>query len=257
MRAMPPRRVLLLASLILPAIAGAEPRRPLAVAAAANLRPTIDAVARAFEAERSDAEVRVTYGASGTLHAQIAAGAPFDVFLSADREAPRALVAAGLASGEAVYAIGQLVVWVPHGSPLDLARDGLGALAGPGVRRVAIPNPALAPYGRAAVQALEDAGALDAVRPKLVLGESVAQTAHFARAGAADAAFVSRSLALLPALAGAGRAVPVPSRAHAPIEQSAVLLGRARSPELARAFLAFLRGEKGRALLAAAGYGLP
>jgi molybdate transport system substrate-binding protein len=251
------RRIALLASLMLPTLAGAAPRRPLAIAAAANLRPTIDAVARAFEAERSDAEVRVTYGASGTLHAQIVAGAPFDVFLSADRDSPRALVAAGLASGEVVYAIGQLTVWVPHGSRLDLARDGLAALARPEVRRVAIPNPALAPYGRAAIAALEHAGALDAVRPKLVLGESVAQAAQFAHSGSADAAFVPRSLALLPALAGAGRAVPVPPRAHAPIEQSAILLGRARSPALARAFLSFLRGEKGRALLAEAGYGLP
>jgi molybdate transport system substrate-binding protein len=253
----PPRTPLLALAVLLPALASAAPRRPLAVAAAANLRPTLDAVARAFEAERPDAEVRVTYGASGTLHAQIVAGAPFDLFLSADRDSPRALVAAGLARDEAVYAIGQLALWVPNGSGLDLARDGLAALARPEVRKVAIPNPAYAPYGRAAVAALEDAGVWSAVRRKIVLGESVAQTAQLAHSGAADAAFVPRSLALLPALAGAGRAVAVPARAHPPIEQSAVALARARDPALARAFLSFLRGEKGRALLAEAGYGLP
>jgi molybdate transport system substrate-binding protein len=252
-----PRAAVLALALLLPALGGAAPRRTLAVAAAANLQPTLDAVARAFEAERQGVEVRVTFGASGTLHAQILAGAPFDVFFSADRASPRALVAAGLAAGEEVYALGRLAVWVPNGSPLDLARDGLGALAHPEVRRVAMPNPALAPSGRAAEAALREAGIWEAVRPKLVLGESVAQTAQFAHSGAADAAFVPRSLALLPALAAAGRAVAVSARAHPAIEQSAVVLARARDPELARAFLAFARGEKGRALLAEAGYGLP
>jgi molybdate transport system substrate-binding protein len=248
------RTPVLALALLVPALGAAAPRPSLAVAAAANLRPALETLARAFEAERPGVEVRVTFGASGTLHAQIVAGAPFDVFFSADRASPRALVAEGLAEREEVYALGRLVLWVPNGSPLDLARDGLAALARPGVRRVAIPNPALAPYGRAAEAALRAGGVWEAVRPKLVLGESVAQTAQFAHSGAADAAFVPRSLALLPALAAAGRAVDVP---HPPVEQGAAVLARARDPALARAFLAFVRGEKGRALLAAAGYGLP
>ncbi len=248
------RTPVLALALLVPALGVAAPRPSLAVAAAANLRPALDTLARAFEAERPGVEVRVTFAASGTLHAQIVAGAPFDVFFSADRASPRALAAEGLAEREEIYALGRLAVWVPNGSPLDLARDGLAALARPGVRRVAIPNPALAPYGRAAEAALRAAGVWEAVRPKLVLGESVAQTAQFAHSGAADAAFVPRSLALLPALAAAGRAVDVP---HPPVEQGAAVLARARDPALARAFLAFVRGEKGRALLTAAGYGLP
>jgi molybdate transport system substrate-binding protein len=237
--------------------ASAAPRARLAVAAAANLRPAIERLGEAFEGARPDVEVAVTYGASGSLHAQITAGAPFDAFFSADRETAAALAATGAAEREVVYAIGALVVWVPHGSPLDVERDGLRALARPEAGKVAIANPATAPYGRAAVEALRTAGAWEAVRPRVVLGESAAQAAQFAHSGAAGAALVPRSLALLPALAGGGRAFPVPEGDHRPIEQAAVVLTRSRSPELARAFLAFARGERGRALLAAAGYGLP
>lgn len=254
------RAAVLVAALLLaalPAGAAAGPRRALAVAAAANARPALVEIARAFEAERPDVEVRLTFAASGTLYAQLLGGARFDVFFSADRDYPAKLVAAGLGEGEVVYAVGQLVLWVPHGSRLDLAKDGLAALARPEVRHVALANPALAPYGRAAVAALRDAGVLAAVEPKLVVGESVAQAAQFAHSGAADAAFVPRSLSLLPELASAGNAFPVPGGGHPPLEQSALLLSHGRAPDLARALLAFVRGEKGRAILARAGYGLP
>lgn len=250
-------RAAALALALVPALAAAGPRRTLAVAAAANARPALEELARAFEAERPDVEVRLTFAASGTLYAQIAGGARHDVFFSADRDYPRKLVAEGLAEGEAVYAVGELVLWVPREGRGAVAREGIAALARPEVRRVAIPNPRLAPYGRAALAALRAAGVLAAVEPKLVVGESVAQAAQFAHAGAADAAFVSRSLALTPALAGAGFAVPVAPGAHPPLEQSAVLLLRGEAPDLARALLAFVRGEKGRAILARAGYGLP
>jgi len=120
--------------------------------------------------------------------------------------------------------------------------------------RIAIANPGIAPYGRAAEAALRSAGVWDLVRERLVLGQSVAQAAQFAHAGAVDAALVPASLALTPALAAAGRAVPLDGP---PVAQSAVVLSRARHPDLARAFLAFVLGERGRAILARHGYEPP
>jgi len=246
----------LLLLLAAPAAAG-EPAT-IAVAAAANLGPAARELARGFEAERTGVKVGLTLGASGLFLAQIRNGAPFDLFLSADREYPDQAVAEGLAaaSDERVYAIGKLVAWLPAGSTLDLERKGLAALADPGVRRIAIADPAVAPFGRAAEAALRAAGVYDAVKDRLVLGISVAQAAQFATTGAADAALLPLSLTFEGPLAG-GRVYPVSAELHPRIEQAGVVLSRARDPALARAFLAFVAGEKGRAILAKYGYGLP
>jgi molybdate transport system substrate-binding protein len=232
----------------------AAERTSLSVAAAANLKPALAEVATAFQRERPDVDVVATYGASGALFAQLENGAPHDLFLSADREFPARLVAAGLARDEVVYALGQLVVWVPHGSTIDLERRGLAALADPAVRKVATANPRVAPYGRAAEAALRAAGVEAAVAPKLVLGESVAQAAQFAATGAVDAALLPRSLALAPEVAGRGRALPVKG---AEVAQSAVVLVRSKRADLAREFLAFLRGAKAREILERHGYAVP
>ena len=247
-----------LALLLLAAPAAARGDPQLAVAAAASLGPAVREVARAFEAERPGVEVGLTLGASGTFLAQIRNGAPFDLFLSADREYPAMAIAEKLAApaNERVFAIGSLVAWLPPGSTLDLGKRGLAALADPAVERIAIANPAVAPFGRAAEAALRAAGVYDAVKEKLVLGTSVAQAAHFASTGAADVALLPLSLTFEEALAG-GRVVPVPASLYPRIEQSGIVLSRARDPALASAFLAFLGGEKGRAILAKYGYGLP
>ena len=238
--------------------AGAAPRQTLVVAAAANLKAAAEELARAFEAEEPGAEIQLSLGASGTFFAQLQQGAPFDLFLSADREYPAKLVAAGLgrAEDERTYAVGKLVAWLPPGSTLDLERRGLTALADPGVRRIAIANPAVAPFGRAAEQALRSAGVYEAVREKLVLGTSVAQAAQFATTGAADVAFLPYSLTFGRELS-AGRVVPVPEALYPRIEQSGLVLSAAREGALARRFLAFVTGEQGRAILARHGYGLP
>lgn len=253
------RRCLLALALLLALPARADgPGKTLAVAAAANLKTAAEELARAFEAARPGTSVTLTLGASGALFAQLQQGAPFDLFLSADREYPARLVAAGLANAadERTYAFGTLVAWIPPGSTLDLVGRGLPALADPAVKRIAIANPAVAPFGRAAVQALEAAGVYQAVQGKLVLGTSAAQAAQFATTGAADLAFLPASLALGEALA-TGRSVPVPAALYPRIEQSGVVLSASREPALARAFLAFLTGERGRAILARSGYGLP
>ena len=231
---------------------------PLAVAAAANLEPVLPELEAGFEAAHPGVDVRITVGASGSFFAQIRNGAPFDVFLSADAEYPRKLVEAGLGRKEdvAVYATGELVVWAPASSTLDLERRGLAALADPALRKLAVANPALAPYGRAAEAALRAAGVLAAVKGRLVLGESVAQAAQFAQSGAADAALVPRSLTFAPALRD-GKILPVPEGSHPPLPQAALPLAGAREPGLARAFVAFVAGPQGRAVLGRWGYGPP
>jgi len=240
-----------------PAVA-APAARSLSVAAAASLKAAAEELRRGFEAEQPGVEVAFTFGASGAFLAQIQGGAPFDLFLSADREYPQKVIAAGLgaADGERVYAFGKLVAWLPPGSPLALERRGLGALADPAVQRIAIANPAVAPFGRATLAALRAAGVHEAVKGKLVLGTSAAQAAQFATTGAADVAFLPLSLALGGELAR-GTVVPVPEPLYPRIEQSGVVLAGARAPALARAFLAFVTGAKGRAVLARHGYGLP
>jgi molybdate transport system substrate-binding protein len=253
------RCLLVAVALLAASPASAEaPRRELAVAAAASLKSAAEALARGFEAEQPGVGVTVTLGASGAVFAQIRNGAPFDVFLSADRDYPARVVTAGLgaAADERVYAIGTLVAWLPPGSTLDLETRGPAALADPSVKRVAIANPAVAPHGRAAEAALKAAGVLEAVRPKLVLGTSVAQAAQFATTGAADVAFLPRSLAREGALAS-GTVVPLASALPSRVEQSGIVLAAARDPGLARAFLGFVIGPRGRAILAAHGYDLP
>jgi molybdate transport system substrate-binding protein len=236
----------------------APPRHTVAIAAAASLKAVAVELRRAFEAARPGVELSLTFGASGALFAQIQNGAPFDLFLSADRDYPARLVSAGLAAAadERTYAFGRLVAWLPPGSTLDLEKRGLAALADVGVKRIAIANPAVAPFGRAAEAALKAAGVHDAVKGKLVLGTSVGQAAQFATTGAADVAFLPYSLTTGKELA-AGRTVMVDPDLYPRIEQSGVVLAGAREPALAGDFLRFVTGEKGRAILSDCGYGLP
>ncbi len=237
---------------------GAAAQRTITVAAAANLQQAMAELKRGFEADTPGARVEITTGASGAFFAQIQHGAPIDVFFSADREYPRKLVEAGLASadGELVYAIGKLVVWTAKGSTVDLAGRGLAALVDPTVKRIAIANPAVAPYGRAARAALAAAKVLDAVQDRLVFGENVSQAAQFAQTGAADAALIPLSLTFSPALAD-GAVYVVPASTYPAQEQSAVVLRSARDAALATAFVRWVTGPKGRQVLTRFGYALP
>jgi molybdate transport system substrate-binding protein len=254
----PTLAALVLALSCIPGLAAAAGPRVLTVAVAASLKPAFEELAARFQVLNPGVQVRPTYGASGTFFAQLANGAPFDLFLSADAGFPARIVEKGLADGKAfAYAQGRLVVWVPAGSPIDLENRGLAALGDPTVRKIAIANPDVAPYGRAAREALERAGLLAALQPRLVSGQGVAQAAQFVESGSAQAGFLPLSLARAPPLSAKGRAWEVPPGSHAPIEQAGVVLRSARQPALARALVAFLTGDEGRAILARNGYGLP
>jgi molybdate transport system substrate-binding protein len=181
--------------------AQAAPLPQLLIAAASDLAYCTDELAAAFHAEAPGAELKFSTGSSGNFFAQIRNGAPFDVFLSADTGYPAQLSRLGAADGKtlAIYAIGQLALWTLD-DRVDLAH-GLSVLRAPGRGRLAIANPATAPYGRAARALLERDGLWDALQPRLVIGENIAQAAQFVQSGNAQLGMVSLSLPSSPGTA--------------------------------------------------------
>lgn len=244
--------------LALAAAAGsARAAETVRIAAAANLVYALDALNDAFKAASPGVTVEVAIGSSGNLVAQISHGAPFDVFLSADMDYPRALVDRGqaLADTLAPFANGRLVLWT---SVPDLpVTDIRGLLRGAAIRRLAIANPATAPYGRAAREVLEKLGLWAEVQPRLVVGENISQTAQFVATRNADAGFVALSLVLSPKLREQGRWLEVPAGDYAPLAQGAVLTRHGAGNAAARAYLAFLHGAAARKVLERYGYGVP
>jgi len=228
----------------------------LTVAVAANVKYAFDDLAVEFKKE-TGIEVQGVFGSSGKIAAQVKSGAPYDVFLSADTDVPEALYHEGWAvSKPRVYAYGVLVLWTMM--DLDLGR-GLLLLANAGVQKIAIPNPRLAPYGRAAMQALEKAKLKAAVESRLVYGESIAQAAQFVDSGAADIGFNAKSIVLSPEMAGKGKWVEVQQGSYEPIAQAVAVLkhGAQTQPDGARKFVEFLSTPKARAILEKYGYVLP
>ena len=244
---------------LVPGPPSAQPdRRAPTVAAAANLNFALTEIAEQFARERG-ARVELVFGASGTLTRQIRDGAPFELFLAADEEFPNQLTAAGLTrDAGVVYAVGHLVIFAPKGSPLtvDEKLDGLSRLvkAG-GVSRFAIANPDVAPYGKAAEAVLRSRGLWEAIRPKLVLGDTISQAAQFATTGNAVGGLIAHSLVLGPGFAERGTYAAIPEADHPPLRQRMVLLKRAG--DVATQFYAYIQGEAARAIFRTHGYGAP
>ena len=237
--------------------ASTHAQRPsIAIAAAADLQGFMPQLVSRFERD-TGIGTRVSYGSSGNFFAQIQNGAPFDVFFSADVEYPRKLVASGAADKDTLYeyAIGHLVVWTRTDSGIDITR-GLAVVTDARVRRIAIANPTVAPYGRAAVAALRHEQLYDRVKDKLVLGENISQTAQFAQTGNAQVGIVSLSIALGPALTG-GKHVEVPTTFHPPIVQAAVMVASSKDQASVRQLLTYLRRADTAKLLQAFGFTSP
>ncbi len=258
-------RLLSFAALFLVAC-GAPPAPPktaetspakLTVAVAASMRYAFEEVAAAFAKEHPDVTIEPTFGASGTFYAQLVQKAPFDLFLSADTEYPDKLVTDGLSRESFPYATGRLVLWAPKAAGLDLATRGLKALTDPRVSKISIANPELAPYGRAAEQAMKSLGADEGIRAKLAKAENVGQAAQFVQSGAAQAGFFAYSLTFTKEMKDAGDLWLVPETAHDPILQSGVILSGTAHPEAAEAFREYLTGPQGRTILAKHGFGAP
>jgi molybdate transport system substrate-binding protein len=232
--------------------------REINVAAAADLSAALQEVAANYE-KRTGVAVKLSFGASGALTQQIQNGAPFDVFFSADMDYPRQLIAAGQADGATLYryAVGQLVLWVPKDSALDVERKGMDVLLDPSAKKISIANPQHAPYGRAADAALKHYGLYEKVGDRLVLGENVAQAAQFVESGNAQAGFVALAHALAPTMQGKGRYWIVPAEAYPPLDQGVVLISHSPHREDAAAFLGFVKTEEVAGLLRRYGFSSP
>jgi molybdate transport system substrate-binding protein len=233
-------------ALVLVSSLGAQTLR---VAAAADLQFAMSDMAAQFEM-KTGTKVAVSYGSSGNFRAQIQNGAPFDLFFSADMSYPQQLVAEGFADGPSlyVYAQGHLVLWAPAGASLHLETKGFEALKDPRVERVAIANPEHAPYGRAAVAALQKAGLYDQIKSKLVFGENISQAAQFAQTGSAQVGIIALSLTFPQSMKG-GERWEIPVDLYPPVRQCAVIIHASPNKAAANAFLEFVRGDEGRKTL--------
>jgi len=229
----------------------------LTVAAASDLQFALQDVAARFE-KQSGKGVNVIYGSSGNFSQQIQNGGPFDLFFSANLDYPKQLDASGLVEPGSLYqyAMGKLVIWVPNVSKLDLS-VGLKVLLDPAARRIAIANPQHAPYGKAAVTAMQQENVYDKVKDKLVLGENISQTATFVVSGAADVGILALSLAMSPNMKDKGRYVEIPESDYPPIEQACIILRSSRNKDAAWKFLSFVKTAAVGDLLRSYGFEVP
>ena len=230
----------------------------IVVAAAADLNYALKDLASRYES-KTGKKVILSFGSSGNFFAQIQGGAPYDVFFSADMDYPKKLVAAGLLDPSSLrtYAVGHLVLWVPQNSPLDPQRLRIDLLLRPEVRKIAIADPRHAPYGRAAMAALEHYGLKDKLAAKFVMGENISQTAQFVQSGNAQAGLVALSLASSPGMKNSGKFWILPADSYPSMAQGAGILRRSKQKAEAQVFLDFAISPEGQAVLKQYGFQPP
>lgn len=225
----------------------------LVVAVAANAAAPLEEIVRRFEAETGD-EVSLVVGATGRLYAQIVNGAPFDVFLAADQERPELLEKNGhaVAGSRRTYATGRLALWVPGWkSPTALQPELY--LRSQAYRHLAIANPSLAPYGRAALEVLESLGLDKALMRKLARGEDVGKAYALVASGSAPAGLIAQST-LIATGADPSTWAALPAFRHRPVRQDAVLLQRAVANPAAIRFMNDLASPGAAAIFRSYGY---
>ncbi len=241
-------------AIVLTAFCPAVRAADVVVAVAANFAPVLHKLAPDFEASSGD-HIRIIPGSTGKLYAQIRQGAPFDVFLAADRRRPQRLEQDGLtvAGSRFTYAVGRLVLW----GPAKAVRNGLKGLGSDDIHRIAIAEPEVAPYGHAAYEALRKAGIWKSLQSKVVRGENISQAFHFVASGNADVGLVALSEVLsYQAANGDASYYLIPINDYSPLEQQAVLLSRSKGNAAATAFMAFMKAPRTRATISRYGYGL-
>jgi molybdate transport system substrate-binding protein len=229
----------------------------ITVAAAADLQFAMQDIAAQFH-KQTGKTVKLIYGSSGNFFQQIQNGAPFDMFFSANLDYARKLETAGLIAPGSFYEYGRgrIVLWVMNSSTLDLSA-GLATLLNPRVTKIAIANPQHAPYGQAAVAAMQKEGIYEQVKNKLVSGENISQTASFVATGAADVGIVALALAISPNMKDKGRYAEIPKSEYPPIEQACVILSSSRNKDAARQFLAYIKTSGITETLRQYGFDLP
>lgn len=243
-----------LAALSLALLAVAARADEIQVAVAANFTGPMQVIAALFERDTGH-KANLAFGATGKFYAQIVNGAPFEVLLAADDETPARLVkeGQGVAGSGFTYAIGKLVLW---SAKPDLV-DAHGAiLKKGGFKHLALANPKTAPYGAAALQAMGRLGVAETLKPLFVQGENIAQTQQFIATGAAELGFVAYSQVIKNDKIGSGSGWVVPAGLYDPIRQDAVILAKGRNKPAAAALLAYLKGDKAKAVIRSFGYEL-
>ena len=245
-----PGAVTTLITLVWAPLAGAE---TALVAVAANFHKTAQVLERRFEND-SGHDLTITTGSTGKLYAQIVSGAPFDVLLAADRERPALLERSvrGVVGSRFTYAVGVLTLWSPD--PDAVTRDVAAALSRPDLRKLAIANPALAPYGAAAKETLHSLGLWQGLQSRIVTGENVGQVHALVATRNADLGFLALSQVLGSSDEHRGSRWDAPADLHTPIRQDAVLLSHGRDNPAALAFLTYLKSDVARELIEAHGY---
>ncbi len=228
------------------------------IAAAASLQFALEEIVEGFKAVTGQS-VRLSFGSSGNFARQIRQGAPYEMFLSADEEYVLDLAQSGLTRDEgAIYAVGRIVIYVPHGSQLkaDGALDDLAAALADGrIERFAIANPEHAPYGKRAEEALRHKQLWERIRPKLVFGENIAQAAQFATSANAQGGIIAYSLAVSPRLARLGSFALIPEQWHTSLRNRMVLLKNAGP--VAERFYSYLQEQETRSVFRKYGFVLP
>jgi molybdate transport system substrate-binding protein len=226
------------------------------VAAAADLKFAMDSLITIFSKNNPDIDIKVVYGSSGNFFQQIGNGAPFDLFFSADIEYPNELKEKGLTlSAIHLYGTGQLVLW---SRTIDPATDKMNTLLSAAIKKIAIANPAHAPYGKRAEESLRYYQLYDKIKDKLVMGENIAQTAQYAQSGAADIGIIALSLALSPAMQQTGgKYWLIPAESHQALQQGFVLLPHAKDNKGAALFTTFITTPEARVILKSFGFSQP
>lgn len=243
-----------LAALVLGVVSLSAHADTFTIAAASDLRFALNDIIDRYRAQHPEHTFEVIYGSSGKLTTQIMNGAPYDLLFSADIAFPERLKAAGLAATEpAVYAIGRIVIW---SNTLDASRLTLQDLAGDAIRRIAIAQPAHAPYGLRAREAMQAAGVWDQVQAKLVFGENIAHTAQMVESGAAEVGIIALSLATFPTLAQHGHYL-IDDALHQPLTQGYIVTRRGGDKPAVLNFAKFMETEAAHEIMARYGFVMP
>ena len=224
----------------------------LQLAAAADLRGACEEIGATYE-KTSGVKTVCVFGATGQLTTQIEQGAPYDLFLAASKSYIDRLAELNLVVPDSpkVYALGKLVLWLKPGT--NRAKSDLSDLLGPSLKRIAIADPKVAPYGKLAQGALEKAGLWKELEPKIVYGENVSQVAQYVRTGNADAALLPNSFAA----EFKGNVAPVPEKLYTPLQQTLTVLKKTSHPEEAKGLANFILNKDGRAILERKGFVVP
>jgi len=224
----------------------------VSVAVAANFTAPMQKIAALFEQDTGHKAV-LAFGSTGRFYAQIRNGAPFQVLLAADDETPARLEreGAGVAGSRFAYAVGRLVLWSRQPGLVDARGE---VLKSGRFDKLALADPKLAPYGAAAIETMAALGVLDALRPRFVQGENIAQTYQFVASENAQLGFVALSQVFADGRITSGSAWIVPPELHTPIRQDAILLDKGRDNPAAVALMQYLRSDKARAIIRSHGY---